>query len=330
MISIIIPFYNVQRYLDNCIRSVCGQTYTDIEVLLIDDGSTDDSKYICQEWIKKDKRIQYVYQDNQGVSAARNNGLERARGDYIGFVDGDDWIEPMMYERLLDAIILNKADVSMCGFEKVYETGEHKPCTADCGGVFDFEGAINICLRSKRHNGGYFTSVWNKLFKKKVVKRNEIEWRFDSTLSVGEDEVWLFSILHSANRVAAMPEILYHYAVRSNSAIDIKNTSMKYNKHLRDAVRSKEICLNNSKRWGVSNELLNLIEARTYYHASKFYQRCKIYENISDKTDLLDVINKCQKSFLISDNYTIRTKVYTLAQNLVRKFANNTVLVHYE
>ena len=104
LISIIIPVYNAEKYLYKCLESVCGQTYQQLEIILVDDGSTDSSGHICDEWAEKDERIGVIHKQNGGVSAARNDGLKASTGAYIGFVDSDDWIDPKMYEKAYEAI----------------------------------------------------------------------------------------------------------------------------------------------------------------------------------------------------------------------------------
>ena len=115
MISIIVPIYNVAPYLSQCIESLMEQTYKDIEMILVDDGSTDNSPAICEEYKKKDPRIRVIHQENKGVVSARKEGLRAARGTYIGFVDGDDWIEPDMYACMYQKLIDQKVDIVMCG-----------------------------------------------------------------------------------------------------------------------------------------------------------------------------------------------------------------------
>lgn len=124
-ISIIVPVYNTEKYLDRCIRSITEQTFSDFELILIDDGSKDNSGFICDEWEKKDSRIKVIHQKNAGAGAARNAGLRVAKGEYIGFVDSDDWIEPQMYEVMYNAIEKYSADVGMCNISSRTEFSMH-------------------------------------------------------------------------------------------------------------------------------------------------------------------------------------------------------------
>ena len=113
-ISVVVPVYNVENYLNECIESILQQTYHELEVILVDDGSTDRSGELCEEWKKKDKRIHVIHQSNQGLSEARNRGLENITGKYVAFVDSDDILHPQMYEHLADALQAEQADVAIC------------------------------------------------------------------------------------------------------------------------------------------------------------------------------------------------------------------------
>lgn len=123
LISVIIPVYNVEKYLHRCLDSVIEQTYKNLEVILIDDGSTDHSGEICDDYAAKDVRIHVIHQENQGVSAARNKGLDTAKGEYIAFVDSDDYILPEMYAKMLECIIENNVDFCVCQWQYEYADG---------------------------------------------------------------------------------------------------------------------------------------------------------------------------------------------------------------
>lgn len=114
LISIIVPVYNVKDYVEKCLDSICGQTYKNLEIVVVDDGSTDGSGEICDTYAQKDPRVKVIHRENRGVSAVRNEGLDIALGEYIGFVDGDDWIDSDMYEFLYELLIVNEADISVC------------------------------------------------------------------------------------------------------------------------------------------------------------------------------------------------------------------------
>ena len=215
LISVVIPVYNVAEYLPQCLETVCGQTYKELEILLVDDGSTDRSGEICDEWALKDDRIKVIHKKNGGVSSARNEGLEAASGPLIGFVDSNDWLEPVMYEKLAAALRETPgADIAVCGFVD-YPYGidvpvpkglkPHPPC-----GIVDTVIALF-------ERGGYFTSLWNKLFRRSAVFPEGRRIPFEADLSFGEDEVWLARVLGGCRRTVFVPEALYHWRPRAGS-----------------------------------------------------------------------------------------------------------------
>ena len=169
IISVIVPVYNVEQYLKYCVTSIQNQTLKDIEIILVDDGSPDNSGKICEELAKTDKRISVIHKENGGLSSARNAGIAIAKGDYIGFVDSDDWIEPDMYEYLLKLITENNADIADCEMletskreytiEKEKENIEH----------LNREGALDIFFRISRANINY--CVCDKLFKREIFDK---------------------------------------------------------------------------------------------------------------------------------------------------------------
>ena len=125
MISIIVPVYNIEKYLPRCLDSLIGQSFLDIEIIIVDDGSTDGCYYICEEYGRKDPRIVVIHKTNGGLVSARKVGMKAARGEYIAYVDGDDWIEPQMYEQMYQKMIEENVDIVMCGrFEDVADTSK--------------------------------------------------------------------------------------------------------------------------------------------------------------------------------------------------------------
>lgn len=131
LISIIVPVYNVEKYLNKCIDSIINQTYKNIEIILVDDGSTDNSGKICDEYLLRDSRIKVIHKNNGGLSSARNEGINISSGEYIGFVDSDDWVEPNMYEEMYKKILYSNADIVDCGYWKEYENKSIKYISAN-------------------------------------------------------------------------------------------------------------------------------------------------------------------------------------------------------
>ena len=215
-ISVIIPVYDVAEYLPQCVDSVLTQTYGNLEIILVDDGSTDGSGDICDRYAGQDDRIRVIHKPNGGVSSARNAGLLACTGQYIGFVDADDWIEPEMYEKMVKNVVDN--DVVICGFYD-YPYGMDRPIPRGTASVpqCNFERAV-IQILSR---DGYYCTLWNKLFRHDIISGIT----FDTALSFGEDEVWLLRVLKHAERIAFLPVPLYHWRKREGSATRFKRVT---------------------------------------------------------------------------------------------------------
>ena len=215
-ISIIVPVYNVEMYIRECLDSLVTQSYKDVEIILVDDGSTDGSGLICDEYSQKYHFVKSIHITNSGVSCARNVGLERATGKYIGFVDPDDYVDSEMFEKLYVAMIENGADMSMCR-ECAFVDGEkvknipNEKYIIESGTQF-----ANHLLDDWR---GPFTWTWNKLFKQDIIG----DIRFNETYSVMEDIDFIVSICHNVNKYVDIGERLYFYRQRASSAMGVKS-----------------------------------------------------------------------------------------------------------
>lgn len=209
LISVIIPVYNTEKYLDKCISSVVNQTYKNLEIILIDDGSLDKCPQICDKWAESDNRIKVIHKPNGGVSSAKNLGLDTANGKYIGFVDSDDWISPTMYEELIRLIKDNNADISCCGM--VFEYND-APCRNVYENEFIFsskEVLLNYIL-----DNGITPEDANKLYNAELF--NNI--RFDREVIYAEDFLINYHILKKSNCVAGTKKCLYHYLQNSGNS----------------------------------------------------------------------------------------------------------------
>lgn len=229
-LSIIVPVYNVEKYLSKCIDSILNQTFSNYELILIDDGSTDNSGSICDRYAKLDTRIKVIHQNNKGLSCARNVGIDIAKGKYIGFVDSDDWIEPKMYETLLKNIIKSEADISVCGKQEVNDDGEaisHKLIRGKGDIVVDRNEAFEL-LFSK--NDCIFAYAWNKLYKRELF--SSLRYPEGKTF---EDVYVIADILLRAKAIHITYKPLYNYLRRKDSI-----TGSAYNKSKWDSIASAQ------------------------------------------------------------------------------------------
>lgn len=215
-ISVIVPVYNVEKQLDRCIASIVNQTYANLQIILIDDGSTDDCGIICDKWACQDSRISVIHQKNAGVGNARNTGLDFAQGEYVAFVDADDYICSEMYSILTDSAERTCADQACCCVNNVYSTStkEEKHAFGDdvLSGPATIQSELIISLLNPEQANGKATllqPLWNKLYSRNLIEQNGI--RFDAELTYAED--WLFNVnfYRHAKCVAFVPDCLYYY-----------------------------------------------------------------------------------------------------------------------
>ena len=203
-ISIIIPIFRVENFLTRCLDSVLAQTYTDFELLLIDDGSPDNSGKICDEYAKKDKRIKVFHKKNEGVSVARNVGLDNARGKYVAFIDSDDWVEVDYLSCLYTTAEDQCADIVACDY--LIEKGSTTPVYMKQKHVNDRLVVIKMLLTNELK--GY---LWNRLFRRNLFSVNQI--RFSAGIGMWEDLEVLVALCYNASKIAYLPLGLYHYSI---------------------------------------------------------------------------------------------------------------------
>ena len=306
LISVIIPVYRVEKYLRQCVNSVISQTYTNLEIILVDDGSPDGSGKICDEYIIRDKRVRVIHQANQGLSAARNAGLEIAKGDFIGFVDSDDYIEPDMYKYLYDLIVKNKAAISMCNVceDEGFRTRKQIQSTF-----------LSIpLLQIFQFNNWIF--VWNKLYRKDFIST----LRFNTTTSYGEDGLFVFELTKKNASVSVGNQAKYHYRFNQNPNALTNNFQPK---HL-NRIALIEQCLQYAKQHNIS----------TYYqqrssipllNVTKWLKQiaCSPVEDPASVQFLTNYIKKHFRRFLSIRGISYRAKLFVLVAcvnfNLARK-----------
>ena len=214
MISIIIPIYNAEKELDRMLTSIQRQSMTDYEVIMIDDGSRDNSEIICKKFVSRDQRFHYFYQENKGVSVARNNGMSRARGEYIAFVDADDEIDPNYLEVLLEAC--KHSDIAVCDVVIEKNGKEIGRFTGERDGVTR-EEAINLLLKRRIINSGPYA----KLYRRNVIGKVEFP-----LMKTYEDILFNLHAFFNANSISITPKTQYHYIENSKGAMSTLNKAV--------------------------------------------------------------------------------------------------------
>lgn len=222
-VSVILPIYKVEKYLDRCMHSLLNQTLKDIEIIMVDDGSPDNSPVMCDQYAKEDSRVKVIHKQNAGLGFARNSGLEIATGDYIAFVDSDDFVSVTAFEILLKVALEENADYVMCGYKSVRNNicvSEHKDVNQkmvmevpDCYNVL--RGMIGIDPDSEysyRHN----YSVWHGIYKSTLFTEGGIRFCSERDL-ISEDLIFHLSLIPLCRKIVIIPDLLYNYCLNDNS-----------------------------------------------------------------------------------------------------------------
>ena len=216
-VSIIVPVYQVENYIRQCIDSILVQTFTDFELILVDDGSKDRSGKICDEYAVLDQRVKVIHKENGGLSDARNCGMDQAVGNYFMFVDSDDYIAPTMLEYLYKALMNKEADIAVCNFLYFFEEDRKRDFSTNIQSEV-LSGAEIFYSRKNERVYGIWTVAWNKLYKRETL--GNVRFRFGK---YHEDEFWANDIYQMDIKVVTIPECLYYYRQRDNSIMGRKN-----------------------------------------------------------------------------------------------------------
>ena len=220
-VSIIVPIFNAEKYLNKCLDSIVNQTFTDFEVILIDDGSTDSSAAICQEYVNTDERFKYIFKKNGGVSSARNRGLDECKGNYIYQIDSDDWIDSDLLTSIITSMKKENADLSIFGF-CTYNIQTHKERFSIWNGsdskIITKEEALKGIVQET-----YGTYSWNKICKKELYKNI----RFPENLTFCEDFYTTYKLVLSSNKILLSNKVLYFYRLNNTSSLTHNFTARK-------------------------------------------------------------------------------------------------------
>lgn len=216
IISVIIPCYNLADYTRRCMDSILGQTYRKLEVIAVDDGSTDETPKILEEYAATDSRVVFMQQKNSGAGVAINAGIEAAKGRYIAFVDNDDWIDLHMYEKLYAALTTNNADVAVCNYNLIYEdhadycySTMRDEVVSVQEDVYGYFSRYCVCPQPNNY-------TWSRLYKADIIKNSDV--RFEH-FRLGADTLFNFKLLPEIGSVAFLKDGLYNYVQRSDSSV---------------------------------------------------------------------------------------------------------------
>lgn len=224
LISVVVPIYNVEQYLSRCIESILNQTYNNIEIILVDDGSSDSCPQICDKYKEKKENILVVHQKNKGLSAARNTGIKLAHGKYICFVDSDDYINPNMLSVLHHNLVNYNCEISCCGHTDIYESGNINKNGKNVNKIeiYSSKEALRVYMYTQKID----VVAWNKLYLKELFK--DIAYEEGKLF---EDHFTTYKLLDKAKRIVNTTQLLYYYCKRSNSiggtAFSVKNYQLK-------------------------------------------------------------------------------------------------------
>lgn len=295
LISVVIPVYNVEHYVKQCVDSVLCQTYSNLEVFLVDDGSTDKSKYICDDY-RNDIRVKVIHQENKGLSGARNTAIQCSTGKYIMFVDSDDYLATGCIESLYSSLIENEAEISCCGFIKVNDNGDILDNEKYNNTVINRFEAQKELLTSKNS----LTTAWGKIYKREL---------FDSIRypegRINEDVYTTYLVFDKVNKISFIDEMLYFYRENCNS-ITHKPVSLK---------SLDSIYANEERAKFIKAKYPDLIDyaySTIAHSATKLYYRCLNTDvDIDIKRTVREYVRKYLWYMEKKSDCSIKTKVFS-------------------
>jgi len=224
LVSVIIPVYRAKEYLCECLDSILAQTYVNFELILVDDGSPDGSGDICDEYAEKDARVRVIHKENGGVSSARNRGMEEASGEWIAFVDADDFVALNYLEKMSGECVQNNADIALCAHFKGFGTAWENRCANYCAEQINLrnrEDALAFCARFVSASGlsNILVPCAGGLFFRRTLQES---LKMNTKMTIHEDTLFLYQLLHKARRCTVVAEPLYYYRDNPSSALNVK------------------------------------------------------------------------------------------------------------
>lgn len=309
-ISVIVPVYNVEQYLERCVDSIINQTYKNLEIILVNDGSTDNSGQLCDELAKKDGRIRVIHKKNGGLSDARNVGIAEAEAELIGFIDSDDYIDEDMYEMLINNLKAANADLSMCGHYDVYNDVPEVQVTEKKTWELSPREAIKMVMEAKILS---VTAV-NKLYKKSLF--SELKFEIGK---IAEDAFIMIKLLDKCNKIVATNEKKYYYVHRENS-ITTQKFSLKFLNVIEAYEQNKEIIL---EKYPELKEVAQTRMNWAYFYVLDRLLLDKEYNDKKLENKLISYLKDHSKDILTDSLFTKGRKIGFVAlllnRNLYRK-----------
>lgn len=309
-ISVIVPVYNVEQYLERCVESIINQTYTNLEIILVNDGSTDNSGKLCDELAKKDERIRVIHKENGGLSDARNRGIDESESDLVGFIDSDDYIDSDMYEVLLKNLNDTDADLSMCALYDVYNNTPEAQVTNKETWKLSSEQAIRMVMEAKILS---VTAV-NKLYRKSLFTDLKFE-----VGKIAEDAFIMIKLLDKCEKIVATNEKKYYYVHRENS-ITTQKFSTKFLNVIEAYEQNSNIILEKYPK------LKDVAQTRMNWAYFYVLDRLLLDDNYNDKeleNKLISYLKNHRKDILNDPLFTKGRKIgfiaLLLSRNLYRK-----------
>lgn len=306
-ISVVIPVYNCEKYIKECVQSVIEQTLKEIEIIIVDDGSTDKTPLILEEMSKKDNRIKVIRQNNNGVLAARGIGYKQSVGEYILSLDGDDWIENYCCEKMYNQIKKTDSDMAICCFYSEYKNSTIESTNTDFIGVVSRDEYASLYLQGKINS-----YLWTRLFKNNLIDGIE----FDKKISFGDDTYINICMLKNLKKIVKVDEHLVHYRVRKNSITKKYDQSILEISNIIDFIKdsNSDICNNYQSEFELfiynhifKSRLLDRMDMRYRVHKQLY---------ITYKTTGIDIENNKYYIENISNKHKFMTKFYNFGYDL--------------
>lgn len=320
VLSIIVPIYNSAPFLKKCIESILSQTYQNMEIILIDDGSTDNSLQICMSFQKKDQRIRVYTKENGGLVSARKYGLSFAKGEVIGFVDSDDWIEPDMYEEMVNQYIQTGCDCVSSGIIREYEADGRSVIVMDNLKEALYENLEDdiyptMLYDAHIHDFGIYCNLVNKIFRKELLQ--EVYKTINEDVFYGEDALAFYTYCMMSEKIYIMHKAFYHYNIRQNSMCSTPNEKLPYSNYL--LYKGLQSVFMQSKQPEILMKQLRRYALELEYHSLKCLYRIDL--SVFDKWEFAYAEDVFEKQFVLYGAGTCGQALFRKMENM-QKAAN--------